>query len=134
MKNNKIRISIGIIVFIFIGTGGFIAIKIRDLQKKFELSIRKLNEMDVKSSHYSDSFGKILATNIFNHYSLNDSLKVGVKINDYGCAFCNDKILTRLKQSFDKNTLIIILNTNSPKLTDTLNLDGYHVLIDTLQN
>lgn len=133
MKNN-ILYSIVIGVIIFLAVVYFARIKIQKLQYECKNYKSQLNEMDKKCAHYSNSFNKLIATNIFDNVILSDTIKIGIKINDYGCDVCSRKILGCLKKHFDQKNILIVLNANSSDLINILNINDYSILIDTMQS
>ncbi len=126
MKTKVVFLTLNLIVAITIV---FLLIHIKGLQKQFEIVKENNKEIKEQNFHYFYSLNQILETNVSN-----ESFQICVKINDYGCGYCTEKLMTKLRDCFDNENLQIVVNSGAFELYNTLCGEGYNVLIDSLEN
>lgn len=125
----KIRNIPIITISIVILTAAFLFNISRNLQKEVEIISGLNREIEKKNSFYLYTMGKLLETNLSR-----EPLQIGVKINDYGCDYCNEKILNKLEEYYYSNILSVIVNDGAYELHNYLRNRGYNVQIDSLEN
>lgn len=104
--------------------------RINNLNKELEIISKRNNAVEIQNSNYLYALSQFFATNTIR----GQSPKIGVKFNDYGCDYCNKKVLNRLKEKFNNKTLDIIINNDSCELYNILKHEQYQIKIDSLKH
>jgi len=132
MKKSIVKILVSVLIISLLIICCFSVLKIINLKKEVCYLNENKSETNAKLIHYKYAFSNIISANILENGLIKNDLKVATKINDFGCSFCNNKVLIKLKNSIDKNKLLIILNAKIPEIVNDPELKGYSIVIDSV--